>query len=191
MLKTVCSLLAHLEGWTFDMSSLPSDLKSFIILGAPHTSNFDIVPSMALAKHLNRNCKFVIKEQWTRFPMGLIMKPAGAIGLNREKLKGGPQSTTDLMAALFTQFQDLVLMIAPEGTRSPNPVWKTGFYFIAQKAKVPLVLGYGDFRTKIAGTGPVIYPTDLESDMKIIMNFYKSITPKVPQNFLLDERYRD
>jgi 1-acyl-sn-glycerol-3-phosphate acyltransferase len=191
MLKFLCSLLARFEGWTFDTSSLPSDLKSFIILGAPHTSNFDIVPSMALAKHLNRNCKFIIKEEWTRFPLGPIMRAAGAIGLNREKLKGGPQSTTDLMAALFSQHKDLVLMIAPEGTRSPNALWKTGFYYIAQKAKVPLVLGYGDFRTKIAGTGPIIYPTHFESDMKKIMNFYKSITPKVPANFLLDERYRD
>jgi 1-acyl-sn-glycerol-3-phosphate acyltransferase len=191
MLKPFCSLVARWQGWTFDTKSLPPDLKSFIVLGAPHTSNFDIIPSMALAHHLGRNCKFLIKEEWTRFPLNLIMGPSGAIGLNREKLKGGPQSTTEQMAALFSTYKDLVLMIAPEGTRSPNSKWKTGFYYTAQKANVPLVLGYGDFKTKIAGTGPVIYPTNLEIDMKKIMDFYQTITPRVPENFLLDERYRN
>lgn len=190
MLKPLCSMIFKLNGWKFDTSSLPDNLRSFILLGAPHTSNYDIVPAMALAEHLKRNCHFVIKDDWTKGPMGLIMKPAGAIGVDRNKLKGGSQSTTDVMAQLFKDHKELVLMIAPEGTRSPNPKWKTGFYYIAQKANVPIVCGFGDFKRKIVGTGPVIYPSNFEEDMKKIMDFYKTVPGKVPENFLVDSRYQ-
>lgn len=189
MLKSVCTLIFKATGWTFK-SDLPKDLRSFIFLGAPHTSNYDFIPAMAVATLMGRNARFVIKDDWMKFPMNLIMGPAGAIGLDRKKLKAGNASNTDAMAQLFKEYPELVLMIAPEGTRSPNPNWKTGFYYIAQKANVPIVLGYADFKTKTAGTGPVIYPADFDKDMKAIMDFYQNIHGKVPENFHLDSRYK-
>lgn len=188
MLRAVCSLLFKLQGWTFK-SDIPDDLRSFIFLGAPHTSNHDFIPAMALANHMKRNARFVIKSDWMKFPMNLIMGPAGAIGLDRSKLKGGTASTTDAMAHLFQEYPELVLMIAPEGTRSPTNTWKTGFYYIAQKANVPIVCGYADFSKKIAGTGLVIYPSDFEKDMIEIMNFYRNIQGKRPNHFKLDSRF--
>jgi 1-acyl-sn-glycerol-3-phosphate acyltransferase len=144
---------------------------------------------MALSKLMKRNTKFVIKNDWMKFPINLVMGPAGGIGLDRSKLKEGGASNTDSMAQLFKDYPELVLMIAPEGTRSATAKWKTGFYYIAQKANVPIVCGYADFKTKTAGCGPVIYPTDFEKDMTQIMNFYRSIQGRVPQNFKLDSRF--
>lgn len=189
MLKEVCALIFKASGWKFE-SNLPSDLKSFIFLGAPHTSNYDFVPAMAVAYFMKRHARFVIKDDWLRFPLNLVMKPAGALGLDRKKLKEGNASNTDVMADLFKKFPELVLMIAPEATRSPNEQWKTGFYYIAQKAQIPIVLGFADFKRKTAGTGPIIYPTDFEKDMKKIMEFYQTIGAKRPENFKLDSRYR-
>lgn len=189
MLKFACSVLFRLSGWKFE-SHLPDDLRSFIFIGAPHTSNYDFVPAMSLAYFMHRNAKFVIKDDWMKFPLNLILGPTGAIGLDRKKLKGGAASTTDAMAELFKQFPELVLMIAPEGTRSPNENWKTGFYYIAQKANVPIVLGYADYEKKTAGTGPIIYPTNFEEDMKKIMQFYSDVKGCKPEAFKLDPRYK-
>jgi 1-acyl-sn-glycerol-3-phosphate acyltransferase len=188
MLRSICTTIFNESGWTFQ-SNLPENLRSFIFLGAPHTSNYDLIPAMAVATNLKRNAKFVIKNDWVKFPMSLLMRPAGAIGLDRDKLKVGAGSNTDIMAELFKEFSELVLMIAPEGTRSPTATWKTGFYYIAQKANVPIVLGFGDYEKKIAGTGPVIYPTDFEKDMRTIMDFYRQFKGKVPSKFLLDSRF--
>lgn len=189
MLRPICTLIFKLSGWKFK-NDIPDDLRSFVFLGAPHTSNHDIVPAMAVATLMKRNARFIIKSDWMKFPMNLIMGPAGGIGLDRQKLKGGAMSNTETMASLFKEFPELVLMIAPEGTRKPNQHWKTGFYYMAQKAGVPIVLGYADFEKKIAGVGKVIYPTDFETDMKQIMDFYRQIKGKTPENFLLDERFR-
>lgn len=189
MLRFVCNLIFDLSGWSFK-NEVPDDLRSFIFLGAPHTSNHDFIPGMAVASKMKRNARFVIKNEWTKFPFGLLMKPAGALGLDREQLKTkGASSNTDVMANLFKEYKELVLMIAPEGTRKANNHWKTGFYYIAQKAQLPIVLGYADFSKKEAGLGPVIYPTNFEEDMKKIMDFYRPMQGKNPQNFALDERF--
>jgi 1-acyl-sn-glycerol-3-phosphate acyltransferase len=188
MIKIGCAALFKLSGWKFE-SELPSELRSFIFLGAPHTSNFDFIPAMSVAYFLDRNTRFVIKDEWLRFPLNLILGPAGAIGLDRKRLKESAASTTDIMAGLFNKYPELVLMIAPEATRSPNETWKTGFYYIAQKAGVPIVCGFADFERKVAGTGPVIYPHDFEEDMRVIMRFYKDIKGRRPDNFKLDSRF--
>lgn len=188
MLRKFCLFIFRLRGWKFE-NHIPDDLRSFVFVGAPHTSNFDIIPAMAVAELLNRNARFVIKNDWLKFPFGLIMKPAGAIGLDRERLKGAKGNTTGLFADLFKEHRELVLMISPEGTRSPNPNWKTGFYYIAEKAGVPIVCGFADYKKKVAGVGLVVNPTNFEEDMKKISEFFRSKTGKNPQNFALDSRF--
>ena len=169
---------------------ISENVRSFIFIGAPHTSNHDFIPAMAMSYFMKVNARFVITKEWLRFPLNLILKPAGAIGLDRKKIKeNGNSNTTDEMAQFFKQYHDLVLMISPEGTRSPNSYWKTGFYYIAKKANVPIALGYADFKHKEAGIGMVIYPTDFDKDMKTIMDFYRNKTGKLPENFKLDERF--
>lgn len=189
MIKLICTLLFKLSGWKF-VNKVPDELRSFVFIGAPHTSNSDIIPALAMSWLMKRNTKFVIKSEWIRFPYSLLFRPIGAIGVDRKKIiKNGSNNTTDVMAQLFTTYKDLVLMIAPEGTRRLSPHWRSGFYYIAQKANVPIVLGFADYAKKEAGLGQVLYPTDYEKDMKSIADFYRDKTGKNTANFQVDQRY--
>ncbi len=176
-------------GWSY-VNRVPDDLRSFVMIGAPHTSNMDFLPAMSVAHLMKRNARFVIKKEWLTFPLNYFFGPLGAIGVDRKAAKEGhPMSYTDSMANLFREYKDFVLMIAPEGTRSPNPHWKTGFYYIAQKAEVPIVLAYADFQNKEVGMGKVIYPKNFEEDMKEIMAFYQDKHGRIEKNFKLDEKF--
>ena len=189
MIKLGCFLIFRLLGWRH-LRAEPLENRGYVVVCAPHTSNFDFVPAMTVAYHLGHQARFVIKKEWLRFPIGLILKPMGALGIDREKIKSGAlKSSTDGMAHLFAEHRDLRLLIAPEGTRSAAPEWKSGFWHIAHKAQVPMVLAYADFGKKTAGTGPIIFPTDFEKDMRRIMDFYRGVTAKIPEKFKLDHRY--
>ncbi len=189
MIKQVCAKVMEKSGWTF-INDIPAELKSFVFIGAPHTSNFDFIAAMAVSHFMNRNARFVIKKEWLSFPFNYFFSPLGAIGVDRNVKTGDKKmSYTDQMAKMFEEHKEFVLMIAPEGTRSPNSNWKTGFYYIAQKANVPIVLGYADFNKKEAGLGLVIHPTDFEKDMQVIMDFYKDKQGKNKKNFKLDSKF--
>ena len=86
MLKNLCLWLFKATGWKF-VNNVPDDIRSFVMIGAPHTSNYDFVPAMAVGALCGRNPKFVIKSDWLKFPMNLIMVPAGAVGIDRKKIK--------------------------------------------------------------------------------------------------------
>ena len=190
MVRQVCTVIFKLTGWKY-REDIPKELKSFVFIGAPHTSNYDFIPAMAISYLMKRNSHFVIKKEWLKFPLGLFFKVIGGIGVERNILKKAKSSSsTDEMAQLFSDHKDFVLMIAPEGTRSPNPNWKTGFYYIALKAKVPLVLGYANYKNKEAGLGLVLHPTEFEKDMVTITEFYRDMEGLVQKNFLLDERFK-
>lgn len=189
MIKKLCALIFKSTGWTFH-NKIPDELRSFVFIGAPHTSNYDFIPAMAVSYFLNRNARFVIKKEWLRFPLNFFFGPIGALGLDREALKASKNgSNTDVMAALFKDQAELVLMISPEGTRAPVKKWKTGFYYIAQKAGVPIVCGYADYAKKEAGVGLIIYPENFEKDMQVITDFYRGMSGAKPLNFALDERF--
>jgi len=191
MFKLLCVLIFRVLGWKF-INKIPADLRSFVFVGAPHTSNADIIPTMAMAYFMKRNTKFVIKNQWLKAPLGIFLRSVGAIGVDKNLIqKSGSKNTTELMACLFKEHKDLVLMISPEGTRSPNSNWKSGFYYIAQKANVPIVLGYADYEKKEAGLGEVIYLSNFEEDMQRITSFYRNIKGKNPQNFKLDSKFQE
>ncbi len=184
MIQWFCYIFLKIQGWKF-VDRAPKDLTSFVCIGAPHTSNYDFFPAMATLHKIKRNPKFVIKNEWMVFPFNLFFKLAGAVGVNRKS----SSSATDAIAELFQQHQELVLLISPEGTRSPRDTWKSGFYYIAQKAKVPIGLGYVDYAKKETGVGMIIHLTNYEDDMKIITNFYKNMTAKNADNFKLDKKY--
>ena len=189
MFRILCTLIFKAMGWKFK-NNIPDDLRSFVFIGAPHTSNWDFIPAMAVSYLMKRDAKFVIKKEWLKFPLNLIFGPMGAVGVDRQAIKESKTAkSTDVMADLFKTAPDFVLMISPEGTRSPNKNWKTGFYYIAQKANVPIVLGYANYKNKEAGLGMVIYTEDFDKDMLKIMDFYRPMGGKVPENFQLDERF--
>ena len=126
-----------------------------------------------------------------KFPFSIITKPLGGIAIDRNPKNENEQriSHTDAMIDLYKHEKELIVVITPEGTRSKQDKWKTGFYHIAKGANIPICLGYVNYKDKIAGIAKTIYPTDMEKDMKEIMEFYKNSHPKFPEKFSVDINY--
>lgn len=178
MIQKIASILYHALGWKAE-GEIPADLKKYIILAAPHTSNWDFFYGRLFFIMKGIPLKFFIKKEWYIFPFNYLFKALGGIPVNRSK----NQKLTDQIAAVFDEYEELAIMIPPEGTRSYNPNWKKGFYYIAQKAQVPLVLGYIDFKNKTGGFGPIFELSDnVEKDIEKIKDFYRPIKGKFPEN---------
>jgi 1-acyl-sn-glycerol-3-phosphate acyltransferase len=167
---------------------LPNNIKKCVIVAAPHTSNWDFMYGIGALKIMKLKMRFTIKKEWMRFPFKGLMSSLGALPIDRTAIKTGEKKgSVDAIADLFTNRDELCLMVTPEGTRARMEKWKTGFYYIALKAKVPIALGFLDYKTRTCGIDKIIYPTgDFKVDMKQIMDFYKNITAKHPQNFSVD-----
>jgi 1-acyl-sn-glycerol-3-phosphate acyltransferase len=137
--------------------------------------------------------RVAIKDNWTKFPFGLVVKPLGGVGIDRSPKKPGGQrrSQVEGMADLFKKYDDIGLVIAAEGTRKPVKKWKMGFYYVAKQAEVPILCGYLDYKNKIAGIGSYVFyaKDDMEGELKPVMDFYSGITGCNPEQFFVDERY--
>lgn len=190
MLSTFNQYIFKKMGWQVD-AQVPAELKRCVVIAAPHTSNWDLYYTVTAFSFFGMKFRFTIKKEWMRFPFSIITKPLGGIAIDRStKASNGERiSYVDAMAKLFEENQELIVVITPEGTRSKREQWKTGFYHVAVQAKVPICLGYVDYKTKKAGIGKTIYPSHFETDMKTIMEFYQHITGKFPANFSVDTRY--
>lgn len=185
-----CKQIFRLSGWTVD-TNLPPEIKKSIIIAAPHTSNWDFWYAMASFTIYRLRIRFTVKREWMRFPFGLLMRPLGGIGIDRRPRTAGAgrKSFVEAMIDLFQQNEELIILITPEGTRSRQEKWKTGFYHVALGAGVPICLGYVDYKNRKAGIGKVIHPTDFATDMRTIMDFYRNIHPRYPENFALDQEF--
>lgn len=185
-------LFLWLFGWKIK-AEMPKEVhEQCVMICAPHTSNWDFPFAMATMSALRVRIRFTIKKEWMKFPMGPFMSWLGAIGIDRTAKKEGEdrKSMVDAMSDLFTENKKLCLMVTAEGTRSLQKQWKTGFYYVALAASVPIVLAYLDYEKKEACIAKVIYLTGvIEDDMFEIMNFYKDIKGKFPEKFSIDERY--
>ncbi|MEL6389150.1 MAG: 1-acyl-sn-glycerol-3-phosphate acyltransferase [Bacteroidota bacterium] len=190
-MKGIAKFLLWLGGWKLD-PNIPPESQRCVMVAAPHTSNWDFYYVRLAFWALGIPMKVAIKNDWTNPPFGWVIKPMGGIGVNRGPKKGTQRkSQVDAMAALFTTRDRIAMVIAPEGTRQLNPRWKMGYYWIASTAKVPITMGYLDYKRKVAGVSPiVIHPTgDPKKDLPQMMNFYKSINGFAPDQFQVDERY--
>ena len=169
-------------GWKV-VGNLPPDISKAVMVIAPHTSNWDFFYGMSAIYIKRIPARFAIKKEILFFPLGPILKWMGAVPIDRTQSTNFPKKANQvtMMTEILDTREQLVLIIAPEGTRKYVPRWKTGFYHIATSAKVPIVLGYLDYAKKEAGIGPLIYPSgDLEKDMEQIQNFYKDKTAMYP-----------
>ncbi|MHB8260945.1 MAG: 1-acyl-sn-glycerol-3-phosphate acyltransferase [Bacteroidia bacterium] len=180
-------LLFRIRKWKIT-NYLPDNIKKCVIVAAPHTSNWDFVYGIAGLKIMKLNMRFTIKKEWMRFPFIRMMKSLGALPIDRTAIKTGEKKgSVEAIAELFASREELHLMVTPEGTRSKMEKWKTGFYYIALKAEIPIALGFLDYKKRTCGIDKIIYPTgDFKMDMKQIMDFYKNITAKYPINFSTD-----
>lgn len=173
-MKLLSKILFWLSGWKV-VGRVPKELKQFVMVAAPHTSNWDFLFARAAFFIMGIRLRFTIKKELFFFPLNLFLKASGGISIDR-KTKG---KMVDKMAKLYEKWEDLALLVTPEGTRSYAKEWKKGFYYLALKADVPIVCGYLDYKKKQAGIGPIIKPSgNYEEDLEIIQGFFRTVTPK-------------
>ena len=157
-------------------------LSKCVIAVAPHTSNWDFLIAKLAYSSIGRTANFLIKAEWFVFPFNLFFKRVGGIPVAREK----NSSLTDTLASEFNRRDQMQLAITPEGTRKPVKEWKKGFYYIAYKAGVPILLVGLDYSTKEVLSLGLLHPSgDYEKDIEEIKSRYKGIQGKKPENFLL------
>lgn len=196
MFKRLCRWWFRLSGWKV-VNNIPEkrdagDIRKYVIIAAPHTSNWDFVYGTAAADLMGLNARFTIKKEWMFFPFSIFFRSLGAIAIDRSPQKGmHHHSMVDVMAKLLTDAnEDLVIAITPEATRSRREHWRKGFYYVARNANVPVLLGFLDYANKECGVREILTPSDdIEDDMKKVMQFYQGITPKYPEKFSVDTRY--
>lgn len=192
MLTLISKLILKIAGWKIDYN-IPAEMRSkCVLVAAPHTSNWDFLYAMCTFRILKIPIRFTIKKEWMRFPFSLLVGPLGGVGIDRNPVAGKTEkkSMVEAMVDLFRERKELVVVVTAEGTRKKAEKWKTGFYHVATMAKVPIALGYLDYKKKIAGVGKVIIPSgDMKTDMKKIMDFYRNFTPKFPDKFSVDLQY--
>jgi len=192
MWKTLGKIALKMVGWKVKFP-IPDESQRCVMIAAPHTTNWDAIFTRVAFMVLGIPVKIAIKDTWTKMPViGALVRGVGGLGINRSPKKDGQprKSQIEQMAEFFKEHEEIALVIAPEGSRSLKPEWKMGFYHLAKLANVPIAYGYLDYEKKIAGVGGAIHPTDdLAADMKEIMTFYKTITPKYPEKYTVDQRY--
>ena len=170
----------RLNGWQV-RGELPPQARRCVVIAAPHTSNWDLPYTLMAAFVLNLHIRWMGKWQIFRAPFGALMRWLGGIPVRRE-------TSNNLVAASAQALADadgpLQLVVPPEGTRSKTIYWKTGFYWIAVTAKLPIVMAYMDYSRKVSGLGPIFRPTgDIEKDMADIKAFYAPFKGKNAQQF--------
>lgn len=168
----------RLLGWKTNVTV--EDYDKCVVCAAPHTSNLDLFIGKLFYGAIGRKTSFMMKKEWFFFPLGLIFKAVGGIPVNRSR----NTSLVEQMAQQFAKRKKFHLAITPEGTRKLNTNWKKGFYYIALKAKVPIVLIGIDYPSKTISATKAIMPSgDLESDMREIKLYYKNFKGKHPELF--------
>ncbi len=167
-----------MAGWTVKVT-VP-DYPKCIICVAPHTSNWDFILGKLAYASVGRKAGFLMKESWFFFPLGYLFRSIGGIPVPRRK----NSSLVDTLVRKFNASEKLSLAITPEGTRSRTSHWRHGFLYIAMEAKVPIVLGAIDFRTKnITITSEFTPSGDVRADMRAIKTYYRDFTGKYPEKF--------
>ena len=169
-------------GWTADITEPHPD--KFIICLAPHTSNWDFILGLLYSRARGMKSNFLMKKELFFWPLGPIFKSLGGIPVYRDR----KTSMTDAMAEAAKAVDTFQLCITPEGTRSATPDWKKGFYFITQKAGLPILLYGLDYEKKLISCKKTIIPSgDLDKDMRDIKLYFKDFKGKKPENFTIGD----
>lgn len=154
------------------------DVKKYLIVVAPHTSNWDFPIGLAVRSIKGFDAKYLGKKELFRFPFGALFRKLGGYPVDRSK----HTNLVDAVVELFNQNDRFIVAIAPEGTRKYVPQWKTGFYHMAMKAGIPIVFSAIDYPTKQVIFSEPFYPTgNKDEDMKKIASFFIDKRGKYPK----------
>ena len=169
-------VMLSMFGWEIDGQA--PDLAKAVVIAAPHTSNWDFWFGIAASWVYGIRCSWLGKDSLFRWPWGAFMRWTGGISVDRSHKNG-------LVGQAISSFQSseaLMLMVPAEGTRGWSPYWRSGFYWMAVEANVPIVCGFVDFGRKRAGFGYAVMPTgDVLADMAKIRAFYAEKTAAYPE----------
>lgn len=180
VLRALSVTFLKLNGWTVE-GALPPEARKSVFIAAPHTSNWDLPYTLMVAFALRLNIYWMGKASIFRFPFGPLMRWLGGIAVDRSKANNLVSASAQ---AIVESDGPVQLVVPPEGTRGKTRHWKTGFYFIAQEARVPIVLAYMDYHRKVSGIGPIFQPTgDVEADLAAIKQFYAPIKGRNADQF--------
>ncbi len=153
-------------------------IKKAIIIVAPHTSWYDFYIGVLLRSVLNIKTNFVGKKELFTFPLGWFFKTLGGAPVDRHAKENKVQA----IARLFNEHDDFRMTMAPEGTRKKVDKWRTGFYYIAKEANVPIIMFTLDFENKQNKISEPFYPTDdVNADFEFMRSFYEGVKGKVPK----------
>jgi 1-acyl-sn-glycerol-3-phosphate acyltransferase len=167
--------LASLKTSGWRVEGLLPDIPKFVLIAAPHTSNWDFPIGVFMAFALKAKIYWMGKDSLFRRPFGTFFRWLGGIPVDRSKSNNMVERTV----RQFMENEKLIVAIPPSGTRKRVLKWKTGFYYIAKGADVPIVLGFLNYAKKVVGMGPVYFPTgDMAEDMKRIRAFYAGMKGK-------------
>ena len=176
--RFLARVFLRMTGWKPD--GAPPDVDRFVLIAAPHTSNWDFPFLLAFAALYDLEISWMGKHSLFRGPMGRIMRALGGIPVRRQKR----ENLVGAMARSFADGGPLRLVVPAEGTRSYVDYWKSGFYYIALQAGVPIVMSYLDYATRTGGFGPAFRPTgDVRKDMDFIRAFYAGRQGRFPARF--------
>lgn len=153
--------------------------SSGILVGAPHTSQWDWVVMLMIAWANSARPQALIKHTYFKGLTGWILRSTGGIPLDREN----PGAAIRALLEEASSDEPFLLTIAAEGTRSKGDFWKPGFYRIAQQTGLPISLGFVDGPTRTLGIGPTFHPTgDVVADMDFVRAFYADKRGIRPEN---------
>ncbi|KTD74692.1 1-acyl-sn-glycerol-3-phosphate acyltransferase [Legionella waltersii] len=176
-MRRLSQLIFKLMGWKI-VGQLP-EAKKYIIIVAPHTSNWDFVICLCARFVVGVKINFIAKKQLFFFPFGLFLRAVGGTPVDRSK-KG---NKVEQAVEIFNRSDVFRLGLAPEGTRSPVKRWKEGFYHIACQAKIPIVMVGPDYASKEIRINEPFWPTgDIQIDFPTILDFFRTIKGCYPKD---------
>ena len=170
----------NLLGWRIigNTNFSQDTIKKAVIIAAPHTSWHDFFIGLYLRKITGVKTNFVAKKELFKWPIKYYFLAIGGKALDRTS----GQNKVEAIADLFKNEDEFRLTLAPEGTRKKVEEWKTGFYYIAKTANVPIIMFTLDFKNKQNHISRPFYPTDdMEADFKYMRSFYEGVIGKIPE----------
>lgn len=151
-----------------------------VLVGAPHTSNWDWVLTLLLSWVYGIRIRLLVKRELFRGPLGWLLRATGAVALDRQN----PGPTIRELLAEAEGDEPFVLGFAAEGTRGRGEYWKSGFYRIAQQTGLPITLAFLDAPSRTVGWGPTFHPSgNVRADMDLIRAFYADKAGIKPEGF--------
>ena len=185
--STARFILTRILGWKPD-PAFPAAKKA-LVLGVPHTSIWDFVIAALYARANDAPMHILVKESLFFWPLGIWLRKWGAIPLKRRSAAGGANAVLQMVEA-FNSYDNILIGIAPEGTRKPVKKWKTGYHVIATRAGVPVYAGFINWKKKYVSYGEVFPLTDdVKADTLRLQRYYKSLDvgARYPEKFVYDD----